>query len=347
MSKLARLKTIFRNNRLIEAVSDSLDDNSVDTVNIVNQSVTPPKVKDNSLGFDKMTNDTKFITTNNAICALRDVGGISIGESIDSVSIRDLLKEIIIPYTKPAIGDITYVENSIEGVINDRAVTGESIFINTVTVPVMIKSENIMKIQLDLILNDVIIDSFTITGDPVNGISGFQPNNFKNFTFTTTTTIKGQNVTDTIKLLVSVTDAKNGVTTRYRSIVLVPKLYYGNSNASFEYESEPTLKGNVRSILSDSEEQSPLYTNYNTNTQIVLQYAKPVNQYSYILIPVCRDITIPTAIDQNGFTQNITYVGDTNIPYNGVSIHYRLFKTGVSTMTDTFPIYKFNLKVNS
>ena len=346
MNKLARLKTIFRNNKPIDVVSDKLDDNSVDSINIVNQSIIPNKIKDESLTFDKMTDDTKFITTNNEICALRDVGGITIGEGIDNKSLKDLLKEIIIPYTKPSIGTVTYTASGDSHFQSGYTSTGSTISITKVIVPVMIKSENIVKVRIDINLND----STNLYGNEITGspIIGFLPNTFKNFEFSPNLSVTGTNIKDIITFKATVTDSQGGITeVASTKIIMLPYLYYGNSDKLFIYNGEPYL--NTVNILNDLGTgifnilNPDIYKNYGTTNSITYTYEKPVNQYSFMLLPSTSHI-INSAIDQNGSTQNITYVGDAVINYfDNVNVNYRLFKTGISTMLDTLPRYTFNV----
>jgi len=342
MNKLARLKTIFRNNKPIDVVSDKLDDNSVDSINIVNQSVIPNKIKDESLTFDKMTDDTKFITTNNAICALRDVGGITIGEGIDNKSLKDLLKEIIIPYTKPSIGTVTYTASGNSYFQSGYALTGSTISITKVIIPVMIKSENIVKVKIDIILNDSTnLYRNEITGSP---IIGFLPNTFKNFEFSPNLSVTGTNIKDIITFKATVTDSQGGITeVASTKIIMIPYLYYGNSDKLFTYTVEPYLNTtNVLTDLSADVLNAEIYKNYGTTNSIVYSYEKPANQYSFMLLPTTSHI-ITSAVDQNGFTQNIIYAGDAVIKLNSVNVNYRLFKTGISTMIDTQPRYTFKV----
>lgn len=339
MNKLARLKTILRNNKPTDVLGDKLDDNAVDSINIKDQSVIPNKIKDNSLDFSKMTDNTKFIATDSSIVALASCGGISEDDDIANKSIRDLLKAIILPYTPPKLSFLSYsiTNNGVSKsyTSNLNLLTGTSIYLAKVIAQAMIRSDAIKDLVLTLTLNGEKIHEITTTS-----FGTFSAKTWKDVSFNSVNkTISTTNICDTLVIGLRITDVQGGETYSSKTIYTKPYVYYGNSNLNVTVDANKSITSNIDSLF---EKSTQLISSYNQASTITLNYELPTQEYSYILLPG-TSVTINTAIDQNNFTQNIEYVGSIVRDVNGVSINYKLFRTGISTMTFTKPTYKFNI----
>ena len=363
MIKMAKLKQIFRtidgNRTPIDVLSDRLDDNAVDTINIKNSAITNSKVLNDTLTFEKVNESDRFVTTNEGICCLRDVGGLSIGTTIHHVDLHDLLKEILIPYTKAQIGTPTASINSSNVSLTTMYYeTGSSISIGSIKLPVMIKSDPITKISFKRtpIQNYPYISSMdssltneSIISESSTGITGFIPNNDKDFLSSASFTLTPTGISNSLKIRFYVYDTNKPNEPATKDILFnwIPPVFYVNSNIekSGSYSSDSAF---INALYNNENRKtinpSSSSYKYGSTGSIDITYPNTNNEYSYILLP-STEYVIKKAIDQNNFEQDIDEVEATSsysITLNGISIPYRIFRNHTKNTT-TNPRYKFNV----
>lgn len=396
----AKLKFNFIKNKYV--LEDELDNNSVKEEHIANQNVTTSKIKDknitngkladasvdnrviedesvdndkivnDTITFDKMTDDTRYIGVDDKICALIDVGGIKIGDKIDNVSTRDLLKSILTPPTEPELNafinfnisnctlsfpggeQLLTIAGGTKNLDNDTPIcVGTQVVLNRVISQVKMKSSMINSISLKVSLdvgkpydNDIDFDI------PFNE-SDFEADTFMSYL----TQIKvNTEVSSGVYLPIGPCNIPNGSVGNISRVTLkattVDEL---ESNKTvdfitkapviwFNYDIDNTGGIDPHLINNPSYDYNIIPNYLSSMRQLELSFPEKINSNSVVMLPV--DVSdysyINSLIDSNGMTQKVNHLKDIELSFNGVRVPYRIYYTEKCTASSKK--YIFNLE---
>ena len=354
--KLAKLKTILRKignkNEVIDVFDGNLDDNSVSTINIVNQSITSEKILDESLDFSKIDPEAKYISTKDSDISLVNVGGIVNGENISNITTRDLLKKIIMPEINPII-NVRYklnTDNRNNTLLDDKKSASNKVdlyknnIFGYITISVTQRYKKIKGVSTSIIVQDNGVEkTIHSTSDEFSeGSAGFESNQSYTILQIDNLEYTINSINSHVFIYVDI-DYADGNTEQY-SVDITPysKIFYGNSDISITKDNDSNITTNISALFTNGFNSGITINDDNTNYTMIIIYPTHTDKYSYILIP-SEETSIKTAVDTNNNIQSIEYVGKTTYTINKITVPYKMFRTGRSTTTIEHT-YRFNIE---